>query len=77
MTLYDLTNVTTLQGNIEVKVFDAEGSEKEARFYRDQDDFTPHWCDAEDIEDLQVTYIYTTKSCDCTAWLVIELQEDE
>lgn len=77
MTLYDLTNTATIQGNIEIKIFDQDGNEKESRFYRDQDDFTPFYEDCSDIEDCDIIYIYCTKSCDGAPWLVIEITRDE
>lgn len=76
MTLYDMANSMTIQGNIEVKVFDFEG-ELESRFFRDQDDFVPHWTDCEDIEDLTVTYMYAHKSYDGSVWLTIELTKED
>lgn len=76
MTLYDLTNSTTVQGNIEIKVFDSQGSEKESRFFRDQDDFSCYMNDCDDMEDFRINYIYPTKGCDGTVWLVIELCDE-
>lgn len=77
MTLYELTQSMTIQGNIEIKVFDADGRETDARFFPDEYDFDTTTHDADDIEDLRVTYMYTTKSYDGTPWLTIELTEDE
>ena len=74
MTLYDLTNTITIQGNVAIKIFDEHGDETETRFFRDQDDFNCYnACD--DIEDLTLSYIYSTKRYDGTPWLVIELSK--
>ena len=75
MTFYELTSTLTLQGNIEVKVFDTEGNEQESRCFRDLSDFDCTCTDTNDLEDYEVTYIYTTKSADGEAWLVVEVAE--
>ena len=75
MTLYDLTNSMTLQGNICITVFDPDGREKERRYFRDQDDFTTYHVDADDLDDLEVSYIYPAHSYPERAWLHIDLQE--
>ena len=77
MTLYELTNSMTLQGNICITVFSSDGNEKEQRHFRDQDDFSTFMNDAEDLDDLEVTYIYATRAYCETAWLNIEVQEAE
>ena len=77
MTLYDLANTTTIQGNIEIKIFNADGIETECRFYRDQDDFNPLYNDCDDVEEYEVSYIYPRKSADGTTWLTIEIVLDE
>lgn len=77
MTLYDLTNSLALQGNIEIKVFDSEGNEKETRCFRDAESFSCNCTDTNDLEDHEVIYMYATKSADGTAWMVIEVTEDE
>lgn len=77
MTLYHLTQSMTIQGNIEVKVFDADGAELDARFFEGEYDFNTNCCDASDIEDLKVWYMYATKSCDGTEWLTIELIKED
>lgn len=77
MTLYELFNSVTLQGNIAVEVYDDAGSasRKYTDFYiRDVDDLSTEF-DLESVEDLEVTYIYTTKSCDGKPWMHIELSE--
>lgn len=73
MTLYDLTSTTTVQGSVEIKVFDEHGSEKESRFFRDQDDFSCYMNDCDDIENYTINYIYPSKSYDGAVWLIIEL----
>ena len=75
MTLYDLTNETTLQGDVCIKVFDQDGNEKESRFFRDQCEFICYCNDVDDLENLEVSFIYPHKSPDGAAWLVIELTE--
>jgi len=75
MTLYDLSSSILIQGNVAVKVFDESGSEKESRFYHEQSDFDTNCCDAYELEDLEVTYIYPSKATDGTPWLVIEVTE--
>lgn len=73
MTFYDLTTTITLQGNIEVKIFNHLGDEIDSRFFRDLDDFSISCTETEDLEDCEVTYIYSKKSCDGTAWLTVEV----
>ena len=75
MTFYELTTSLTLQGNIEVKVFDADGDLKESRCFRDLNDFSCTCTDTNDLEECEVTYMYATKSADGEAWLVIEIAE--
>lgn len=75
MKLYDLVNSMTIQGNIEVAVFDADGSEKDRHFIRNSDDLC--YDDIDDFEDLKVTFMFPNKSCDGTVWLNIEVQEEE
>jgi hypothetical protein len=75
MTLFDLSFSILIQGNVAVKVFDESGNEKESRFYSGQSDFDTNCCDAFELEDLEVTYIYPSKAPDGTPWLVIEVTE--
>lgn len=76
MTLYELSDSLTLQGNIEVKVFDNAGTEAESRKFRDMDGF--HSCmDAPDLEHCDVTYMYGTADAAGTAWMVIEVEAAE
>lgn len=73
MTFYELTTSITLQGNIEVKIFNSMGDEIESRCFRDLDDFSISCTDTEDLEDCEVTYVYSSKSCDGTPWLTVEV----
>lgn len=75
MTLYDLSTSILIQGNVAIKVFDESGNEYDSRFYPEQFDFDTNCCDAYELEDLEVTYMYPTKSYDGTPWLVIEVAE--
>lgn len=77
MTLYELTDNITLQGNIEIKIFNEQGNEEETRCYRDNDGFHCTCDDADDIEDLEVTYIYSTTNYGTGAWTVIEVIREE
>jgi hypothetical protein len=76
MTLYELTQSIIIQGNIEIKIFGAYDRELDTRFYPDEYDFDTTTHDASDIEDFEVTYMYTTKSCDGTPWLTIEIRDE-
>ena len=75
MKLYELCTQIVIQGNIELIVFDEHGNEKERRFYYDQTDFDTNCTDAYELEDLEVTYIYPTKSHGGSVWLNIEVIE--
>lgn len=75
MKLYELCNQSIIQGNVCIKVFTEEGTEKEARYYHDNEAFDTYCSDAYDLEDLEVTYIYPAKSNDGKPWLVIEVLE--
>ena len=78
MTLYELCDNITLQGNIEIKVFDPEGTELESHFFRDEYDFNVSYTEHSELDELPVSYIYPNKSYDGTVWLVIEVtKEDE
>jgi len=79
MTLYDLINATTVQGNaVELKVF-KDGEETSSASFTYVDDLSSE--DIEQYEDMRVLYIYaytytkyypnSTKECAC---LVIELE---
>ncbi len=75
MTLYNLTQSMTIQGNIEIAVFDAEGNEKERHFIRNSDDLCYDGID--EFEDLKVTFMFPSKGYDGSVWLNIEVQEEE
>lgn len=77
MTLYDLANACTLQGNIEIKVFDGDGNELESRFVRDETGFECSFTNTDDLEDCEVSYMHATKSLDGTEWLVVEVVKEE
>lgn len=76
MTLYELTNQITLQGNIEVIVFDEKGNEKETRFIPDVDDLDVYCYDIDDLEELEVKYMYAKKEFGIYK-MVIEITEEE
>lgn len=74
MTLYDLTQSLTLQGNISVIVTE-DGRETETRNFHDMTDFVCGLTDCDDIEDYEVTYIYPTHDFGVT-WLNIEVEKE-
>ena len=81
MTLYDLMNGTTLQGHIEVKKLDEDGSELKSCFYENCEDLSG--VDLPDgWEDYNVTYVYPQRLTrkhwtwvEETSCLVIEVSE--
>jgi len=75
MTLYDLTNEITLQGDICIKVFDPDGNEKETRHFYEQTDFNTYCENADDLDDLEVSFIYPLHAIGGGSWVCIELQE--
>lgn len=78
MTLYELCDNINIQGNIEIKVFDSKCTELTSHFFREEFDFHITYTDLTELEDLLVSYIYTSKGYDGTTWLVIEVtKEDE
>lgn len=60
MTLYDLVNTVTLQGDICITVF-VNGHEKERRYLDDMADVNCYCDDLDDLEDLQVIYMYASR----------------
>lgn len=85
MTLYDLMSNMTLQGNIEIRVMNEDGEAVKTEYFESVDDL--ECCEIsrlEDMENLEVNYIYTetftkrypnsAKTCAC---MVIELEETE
>lgn len=77
MTLYDLANATTIQGNVEVAVIE-DGLVQRHYFYHNCDDLAHAGfdCEAEDIDEMEVVYIYPDKASDGRIWLVIEVTEE-
>lgn len=75
MTLYNLVNSMTIQGNVTIKVFDKDSSEKECYVIRDVDDLA-YVYDYDEVEDLEISFMYVSKSCDGTPWLNIEVVEE-
>ena len=81
MTLYELMDSVTLQGNIEVRNLLVNGDTKEALYFESQDDLRS--ADLQGMEDLQVTYMYSEKfekrywnhtaTCSC---MIIEVEEE-
>ena len=76
MKLSDLYNAITIQGDVEIKVFDSDGNEEESRCFHDIDIACICACTS-DLEDLEVTYMYATASENGTPRMVIEVTEDE
>lgn len=77
MTLYELCNNITLQGNIEIKLFDSQGNELESILFPDEWDFNITYTHPE-LEDLEISYIYTTRGLNGSHWMTIEIiKEDE
>ena len=71
MTIYDLSRDITIQGNIQIVVYDSTGEEIETFYFRDELSFDTICCDIDGHEDAEVTYIYHDDN-----WLVIECVED-
>ena len=73
MTLYDLMNNMTLQGNIEVRVMNDDGEAVKTEYFDSVDDL--ECCEIfrlEDMENLEVQYMYAENAC-----MVIELEKTE
>lgn len=78
MTLYELCDNITIQGNIELKVFDRDGTELDTHFFPDEYSFHITYTALTELEELPVSYIYPSKSYDGKVWLTIEVTtEDE
>ena len=75
MKLYDLVNAMTIQGNIELAVFDANGEEIERATFPYCDDLS--CCDIAEYEDFEVTYMFPNSTSSGRAWLTIEVQKEE
>ena len=56
MKLYDLVNNVTVQSNIELRVFNEDGEQKDTFFFNYCEDLSSQ--DIEEYEDYEVTYIY-------------------
>lgn len=73
MTLYDLMSSMTLQGNIEIRVMNDDGEAVKTEYFDSVDDL--ECCEIfrlEDMENLEVQYMYAENAC-----MVIELEETE
>ena len=73
MTLYDLMSSTTMQGDIDIRVVNDDGDIVDSEYYDSVDDL--RYCEIdhlEDMENLEVKYIYAGDYC-----MVIELEETE
>ena len=76
MTFYELTNSMTIQGNIEVVIFDGAWEEiSRSKFYLEDDFYSSQM--EEDCDDLEVHFLYSTKKDDGEPWLVIELEKED
>ena len=76
MTLYELVENITICGNINIVVFD-EAGEREKEIHLAAVDCLDCYCnDLEEVEDLEVTYIYHERGPAGMAWVVIELQKE-
>lgn len=71
MKFYDLCSDVTLQGNIEIDIYE-DGKEVGNRYFRDETGFDSYSNDCEDLDDYEVFYMY----CDSNGWLVIEVHKD-
>ena len=76
MTLYELVNNTTIQGNVFIQPFDADGRELDGFSVKNTEDLAAacggkDWI--EDWDEWQVNYIYVN----IHGVLVIEIQEEE
>ena len=76
MTLYELVNNTTIQGNVFIQPFDTDGRELDGFSVKDTEDLSgscggKDWVD--EWDEWEVNYIYVN----IHGILVIEIQEDE
>ena len=74
MTLHDLTSSATLQGNININIWE-DGDEVESRYFKDQIDFDCYCNDCDDVEDCEITHMYS-ENCNGVAWMVIDVSRD-
>ena len=75
MKLNEVAQAITLQGNIEIKIFDDQGNEKESRLFQDLDNFDCASAHCTDLEGFEVTHMYATKNIFGTHRMVIEVKE--
>lgn len=83
MKLYELMNTVTIQGHVEIKLFEADGEEKDSAFYENVDDLaTVEIPDGWD--DYEVTFLYSQrferkhwKYVEQASLLTIEVVADE
>ena len=78
MTLYNLANSITIQGDIKIiRLNDAEDTGIWTIYNTSDLSYNLHWLDNfEGVEDLQVTYIYSITE-ENKVWTVIEVCEEE
>lgn len=76
MTFYELTNSMTIQGNIEVVIYNGFWDEISRSRFALEDVFYSSRME-EDCDNLEVHFLYSTKKDDGEPWLVIELVKDE
>ena len=61
-----------------MKVFDIEGNELETHFFPNEYEFHIKYTDLTELEDLEISYIYPSKSYGGKVWLTIEvIKEDD
>ena len=78
MTLYDLANATTIQGNVEVRVFSC-GEELIKFQYPDCEDFAYSGYRNEDyaVEDMDVLFMYSIEGDGRKIWTVVEVEAND
>ena len=79
MTLYELADNVTIQGNVEIIKFE-NGLVANIWSVLGTTDIRIDFYSLEDfegVEDLEVTYIYNSKNEDGTSWVVIEVAAEE
>lgn len=60
MTLYELMNAVTVQGHVEIKLFDERGDQKDSAFYEYVEDLSSVEL-PDGWEDYEVTFLYSEK----------------
>ena len=77
MTFYELTNSMTIQGNIEIALFDESYNELDREYFPNEDDFYSHsFCDGE-YDDCEVRFMFPQQTSNGISYLVIELVKEE